>query len=170
MLAHLEALHLVLHLAVRRDRHLNVVVEAFFCVEYQASGAAGRDVGSAVNLLFVIQGQVGGKHQVDILLLHQLHQRLAKGFRLQVVFFSVKQGRGLRLQQRVANKQDLGVTGVVGQQVPQPAYLPAPGGFAGAVEKNQPGVAGADAVEMRAEVVVEPEAAEVLVFVGPEGE
>ena len=71
---------------------------------------------------------------------------------------------------RVPDEQDPRLRRVLGQQILQPADLPAPGSFTGAVQKNQPAIARFDTEEVRAEVIVETETAKVLVLVGTEGQ
>ena len=170
MLAHFQTLHLVADVAVWRDPYVHVVVEAILRIQHQPAGTPGGDVGRAIHHLLVKERQVGRKHQVDALLPNQLQQLLPEGGRLQVVVFIVEQGWGFRLQKRVANKQDVCVAGVVGQKIPEPAHLPAPGRFAGAVQENQPGITGPHTVEMGPEMIIKPETAKILVFVRAEGE
>ena len=170
MLADLQSLQVVGDVAIRAYADFHVVIEAGLVVQHQPSGAPGGDELRAFPLLTGENGQVRGEHHVDALGVDQLKQRLPEFRWLQVVVFLVEQRVLLRLQWRVADEQDAGVAGILGEQVAEPADLPAPRGLAGAVQEDQPGVAGADAVEVRAEMVVEPEAAEVIEFVGAEGQ
>ena len=77
-------------MATFRNLDLNEVIETFLIIQDKTAGSTGYYYLRTVKLLFCIDGNIGGKHHVDVIFFNNVQKSLLELRRLEIIFTFIK--------------------------------------------------------------------------------